>query len=120
MIVKFSNSSLKTLSTCTTKFILEYILGYGSECESAPARCGTDLHLGWSAYFRGFSTQTALRVFRDSYEDWTLDPQNYIEEKFAYENVAATFKQWLARQVAVRRRPGVSREDGRDACRRER
>lgn len=97
MIAQVSTSALKVLSTCETQFVVRYVLGYDGSKESAIARAGTDAHKAWAAYFKGHSVKSSLKIFQDSYEDWSLDPENYIDERLSYDNVAANLKVWFDR-----------------------
>ena len=101
-VIRVSNSSLKTATTCETKLVLEYVQGFSGESESAMSRAGSDLHSAWAKYFTGHSVKTCMKHFEDQYEMWSLDPQHYIEERLAYDNVAANLRQWFARNPWAR------------------
>lgn len=97
MITLVSNSSLKTLSECETAFVLQYVLGYSSERESAYAVAGSALHEALAAYFQGHQPSAVLKLFRALYEPFTEDVENYIEERMSFENTYASLEIWLAR-----------------------
>lgn len=96
-VIRASNSSMKTATTCETRFVLEYVQGFTGESESAMARAGSDIHKALASYFTGHGKKTVMKVFQDSYEDWSYDPTHFIEERMCYDNVSANLRAWLDR-----------------------
>lgn len=95
-ITYVSNSSLGSL-ICESKCFLEYVQGYSADRQSAILAAGSAAHLAWAEYFKGAKAETALQVFRDAYEPFTDDLENYIEERLDFENTYLSLQQWFNR-----------------------
>jgi len=68
MTTCLDDSVLSATATCSTYAVMRYVLHYTNEEESAPARCGTDIHRALAAYFSGAGVEASMDILRNWYK----------------------------------------------------
>ena len=93
-MIRVDNSRLKSVATCDTQAVIEFVLGYQGKEEPAARKCGKDLHSALAHFFRGGTVEESVGVFRDAYYQFAKDnvPEN---DKHSFANVYDILDEYL-------------------------
>jgi len=93
-VLRVDNSRLKSVATCDTQAVIEFVLGYQGKEEPAARKCGKDLHSALAHFFRGGTVEESVGVFSNAYSQFAKDnvPD---DDRLAYGNVVDILDEYL-------------------------